>query len=101
MAKSERKNTVYWRKKLLLRPNSMYHHHRVVSEELEDKIRMSNKWKYKIKVRVSEYYDFAYTELWYSEQERLRKLLKELQSVNIFVDKSLKSSLMFMVNLVD
>lgn len=101
-AKSERrKNRAYWRKKRLLRPNSMYHRRHAVSEELEEKIRMANKWKYKIKVRVSNYYDYNYTLLWYNEQERLRKLLKELQAVNIFFNRNLKSSLSLMVDLVN
>lgn len=100
-AKSERRNRAYWRKKLILRPNSMYHHQRTLPEKLEKKIKISNTWKYHLHTRVSKYYDFAYTELWYIEQERLRQLLRELQSVNIFVDRSLKSSLMLMVNLVD
>lgn len=100
--KSERrKNKAYWRKKLILRPNSMYHHSNELPEKWEKKIKISNTWKYKIKVRESNYYDYSYTLLWYNEQERLRKLLKELQSVNIFVDRSLKASLSLMVDLVN
>ncbi len=100
-AKSERRNRAYWRKKLMLRPNSMYHHSNEVPEKLEKKIKISNTWKYKIKVRKSNYYDYFYTLLWYNEQERLRKLLKELQAVNIFFNRNLKSSLNLMVELVN
>lgn len=100
--KSEkRKNKAYWRKKRLLRPNSMYHHQCTLPEKLEKKIKISNTWKYKIKVRESNYYDYSYTLLWYNEQERLRKLLKELQAVNIFFNRNLKSSLNLMVELVN
>ena len=100
--KSEkRKNKAYWRKKLMLRPNSMYHHQCTLPEKLEKKIKISNTWKYKTKVRESNYYDYNYTLLWYSEQERLRKLLKELQAVNIFFNRNLKSSLSLMVDLVN
>ena len=99
--KSEkRKNKAYWRKKLMLRTkfdvsSSMY-----TSRKCE-KNKISNTWKYKTKVRESNYYDYNYTLLWYSEQERLRKLLKELQAVNIFFNRNLKSSLSLMVDLVN
>ncbi len=101
MSKLERNlGNATWRKSRMFRPVTMYHH-KIVPEHLRIQVHMADRWKYHLHTRISKYYDFAYTELWYIEQERLRQLLRELQSVNIFVDRSLKSSLMLMVNLVD
>lgn len=99
--KSERrKNKAYWRKKRLLRPNSMYCN-RVVPKHLKETVRAADRWKYKIKIRESFYSDFVYTSLWYTERERLKIFLKELKAINIFFKKDLKSSLNLMIEIVD
>lgn len=50
--------------------------------------------------RVSNYADFVYTSMWSKEKERLIKLQKEFNAVNIFVKKDMKSSMELMVNIV-